>query len=375
MELIFLDRSTLGYKDHGFVDNEFELVVDLVVSQKSNFTVNKSDIKAVVGDIVVLRQSDYSYIGIIETIEVTDDKKTKVRSNDFKELFNVKVPIESYNGDLAGYLASVIRKHFINSFDNYQNLEYLSIEIKTSVEGTLTFDADNLMTITDLIELVSKSYGINLKYKVTFLRGRFTGIHIIIDSVSTGIKLNSDVACISELVISDSSEQVINKMIYYPKKENLTYKNTITYYLLTDGNITTTKTDNRRYKNVRFKCEYYSDKDYEQLETKARSSMISSNLNHSINFTLAMNNNIFHPLTDTFLGDYIKFYAHEKVYDTCITQIKFKNGFNSASITLGEFRNTLTDKIKILTKNMNSSIGNVSISSGRGVTDLDGGEF
>lgn len=374
MELIFLDRATLSYKDHGFVDNEFELVVDLVVTQKSNFQVNKINLKAEVGDVVVLRENNYSYIGIIETLEVSEDKRTKVQTNDFKELFNVKVPIKSFFGDLASFLADTIRTYFINSSDNYQNLSYLTIETRTSVTGNLSFDADNLMTISDLIELVSKSYGVNLKYQVSFLRGRFTGIHLIIDSVNTGIKLSGDVACIRDTVISDSDEQLTNKVIFYPKTENTSYKNTVEYFLLTDGNLSTNKTDPLRYKSVCFESEFYSDTEYEQLETKARSKMTTSTLDHSITFTLAMNNNIIHPLSDVFLGDFIEFFVNDKAYNTCITQIKFKNGFSEAYITLGEYRTKLTDKIKILTKSVNSSVGNVSI-SGSGITDIDGGVF
>ena len=61
MKLIFLDRITLKYKDNAYVSSEFEIVLDSVVKQKSNFTVNKEEIKASVGDIVVLKEGKLSY--------------------------------------------------------------------------------------------------------------------------------------------------------------------------------------------------------------------------------------------------------------------------------------------------------------------------
>ena len=45
--------------------SEFEIVLDSVVKQKSNFTVNKEEIKSSVGDIVVLKEGKLSYIGIV----------------------------------------------------------------------------------------------------------------------------------------------------------------------------------------------------------------------------------------------------------------------------------------------------------------------
>jgi len=374
MQLIFLDKSNLSYKDYGYVDDDFELVIDLVVSQKSNFNVNKTNINADIGDLVVLKECNYSYVGIIETINVGEDGRSQIQTNDFKELFNVKVPVESFSGDLVAYLSSIITRYFINSGDAIQDLSYLTITKETAVNGSLVFNDDNLMTVTELIELVSKSYAINIKYKVKFVRGRFSGIELIIYKATTGIKVKSNLASISDITVSDSDEQVTNKVIFYPKKENIEHKEVITYCLLTDGTITTNIFDENRYKKVSLLYSCYSDSDYETLETTARSEMVSSNLDHSITFTLASSNSIFKPLNNLFVGDYIEFFTDKKAYSTVITQIKYKSNFSQCFITLGEYRTRLTDKIKILTKNVNSSIGKVAISN-KGTTDLDGGEF
>ena len=147
MQLVFLDRSTLAYKDYAFIGKEFEIVIDLVVSQKSNFSINKEDINAKVGDIAVLKEKDFSYIGIIQSIIKNPDKTCKVQLLDFKELFNIKVPIESYTGDICNLLKDLIKKAFISNSDTKQNLRYLSIEAKASVEGSLVYDEDSLVNI------------------------------------------------------------------------------------------------------------------------------------------------------------------------------------------------------------------------------------
>ena len=57
MELIFLSRGSLKYKDHALITSDFELIVDLVVNQKSNFTLNKEKINSIMQDVAVI--ADY----------------------------------------------------------------------------------------------------------------------------------------------------------------------------------------------------------------------------------------------------------------------------------------------------------------------------
>ena len=49
-------------------------------------------------------------------------------------------------------------------------------------------------------------------------------------------------------------------------------------------------------------------------------------------------------------GDFIKFITPAKTYETMVTQITIKNSLSIASVTLGEYRGSLTDKIKLLSK-------------------------
>ena len=56
MKLLFLDRSTLQYKDNAFVTNQFELALDMVLIKRSTFKVNKTNINCTIGDIVVFKK-------------------------------------------------------------------------------------------------------------------------------------------------------------------------------------------------------------------------------------------------------------------------------------------------------------------------------
>lgn len=373
MQLIFLDRNTLIYKDYGYVDKVFEFNLDLVIIQKSSFMVNKGKLNASVGDIVVLKDALIQYIGIVERLEVSDKHQTSVSTLDFREIFSIDIPVQSFNGDIAFYLESLLIQHFNSSSDILQNLSYLSILKEANVQGELSFEPDKVLSLASVMELITKTYGLRLSTEVTYMRGRITGIIFRISEVNRGIKLKSNFMAIQDLVINDSSSQMINKLTYYPKVDNISYKNIVNYYLLTSGEISQDINHSLRYKSVRAKSFTYSDLDYPLLITKARSEMITSKLDHNITFRIRTDNDVVSPMSNMNLGDFVEFLHNDKTYDSIVTSIKFINGFHQAYITLGEYRTKLTEKIQLLNKNVNSAVSNISISTG--ITDLDGGEF
>ena len=373
MQLIFLDRNTLIYKDYGYVDKVFEISLDLVIIQKSAFMVNKGKLNASVGDIVVLKDASIQYIGIVERLEVSDKHQTSVSTLDFREIFSIDIPVQSFSGDIASYLESLLIQHFKSSSDILQNLSYLTILKEATIQGELSFEPDKVLSLASVMELITKTYGLCLSTEVTYIRGRITGIIFRISEVNRGIKLKSNFMAIQDLVINDSSSQMINKLIYYPKIDNISYKNIVNYYLLMSGEISQDIKHPLRYKSVRAKSFTYSDLDYPLLITKARSEMITSKLDHNITFSIRTDNEVVSPMVNMNLGDFVEFINNDKTYDSILTSIKFINGFYQAFITLGEYRTKLTEKIQLLNKNVNSAVSNISISTG--ITDLDGGEF
>jgi hypothetical protein len=206
---------------------------------------------------------------------------------------------------------------------------------------------------------------------VTYLRGRITGLVFRISEVSHGIKLKSNYAAIQDLVINDSSSQMTNKVVFYPKTENLLYKQAIAYFLLTSGEISTDLNHPLRYKNVSVKSLFYGDNDFPTLATKARGEMLSAQLDHNITFSIKTDNDVIKPLINLHLGDFVEFYHGNIVYDSVVTGIRFKDGFTQATIILGEYRIRLTEKIQLLNKSVNSAVSNISITN----SNMDGGEF
>lgn len=372
MQLLFLNRHTLQYKDNAYVSTEYEIVLDMVLIKHSSFKVNKTNILCDVGDIVVCKTGVFSYIGILETIEKNDDQTTLIKTLDFKDIFSIDVPVSSFQGDLVDFLYQLIIKHFKTNSDDLQNLVYLSVIKNTSVFGIIDYESNSITSMSKIFEYLSKNYSIGYKTKVLYLRGRITGIEFLIDKVDKGITLKSKHTSLLNVKTNDSTSQVTNKAIFYPRDDNETYQNIRTFYLLKNGEVTEDGLSDKRYEQVVLKSAIYTDKDFETLTLKAQALMTQSRLDHNITFTIDMNNKIIAPFKNINLGDYISFIHHGKSYDSLLTAIQFKNSIKYASMTLGEYRGKITEKIQLLkTQTAQSETKSVVIQK----TNIDGGEF
>src|SRR5690554_6046488 len=125
MELVILDRLNFSVKDNVRVANEFEILHDLIVTQRSTFKVDKKKINAKVGDYLYVKK-DGLYFGIIESF-IDENNYQLISCYDFKEIFKVEVIANNYDGNLADYIEGIIRSTFITNSDTRQNLSYLQI--------------------------------------------------------------------------------------------------------------------------------------------------------------------------------------------------------------------------------------------------------
>ena len=246
MELIILDRKSFAIKDHVSFSDNFEIKLDLVISQKSSIKLSAVKINGSIRDYIFIKSTSFEYLGMIESIDDEVDGLI-LGTTEFRETFDREVKVASFSGIIANYLELIIRNIFVVNSDNKENLSFLSISKETSKLGDLTFEADKVMTITEIIELISKSYGVNLKEEVVISNGQIVGVLLRIVNVSQGMKLKGDTLGAVDLAVNESSETSTNKVTFYPKEENTSHTDIKTYYLLTDGSITENPNHELRY--------------------------------------------------------------------------------------------------------------------------------
>ena len=89
MELIFLSEQDLTILDHAYATDDYDIIFDALVPQKSSFVVNKQVLNCGIGDLLITRDNGYGYVGIITAIEKDDKNRNKVKTKDFLSLFDV----------------------------------------------------------------------------------------------------------------------------------------------------------------------------------------------------------------------------------------------------------------------------------------------
>ena len=348
MHLIFLDEQDLSVLDYGYATDDFDIILDALVPQKSKFTVNKQSLKAKVGDLLIVKESGYPYVGIITSIKADDKNQTKVETKDFLSLLDVDVPLPtSFSGNSAQFIVNLINNTFKYSGDTYQNVSYLETSVEVVKNCSLTYEADTKENILDLVEEFSKTYGIRLEYEVVLANGKFSKIKIKVVSAKIGITMKSTLGNITDLNVNDTNEVSLNKVYYIPKAENTQHTSQVIYYLTNDGQVVTTAPALKRIHKVKMKYEFYSDKDYSSLLTRATKALIDSSLEHTITFNFSFITNQIEALNDLKVGAIVVFITESKTYETIVSKMEFKGTFNVAKVTLGEYRLSLTDKLKL----------------------------
>ena len=159
--------------------------------------------------------------------------------------------------------------------------------------------------------------------------------------------MKSTLGTITELNVNDTNEISLNKVYYIPKAENTQHTSQVIYYLTNDGQVVTTAPALKRIHKVKMKYEFYSDKDYASLLTKATKALVDSSLEHTITFNFSFLTNKVEALKDLKVGAIVVFITENKTYETIVSKMEFKGTFNVAKVTLGEYRLSLTDKLKL----------------------------
>jgi hypothetical protein len=345
MNLLIYDFKDFSLKEQLSIAN-FEIVLDTVITQTSTFIVNHSVVSAVINDIVILHERSFFYIGIIKEID-SSGITNKISCYEFKEILNKEVIEHSFNGNIGTHLMTLILNTLVRNSDSLQNLPYLKVSNKVSIEDNIVIEKLEVDTISSILKRLNKKYGIYIDTRLGFNNdnvqsGTITHIKLVITYVMNSTKLRSDLNLIRNLEVNIDKEALVNKIIFH----NDGVTNPTTYYLTIDNLVTTNPSITERILPVNYKYVSFSEND--DLYLKAEEELIKSEYNHYISFDIKTPNNIFEPRVNVSLGDEIEFIHKGVTYKTILSQIRYKDSLSECSIILGEHRVNLTDKLKLI---------------------------
>lgn len=331
----FLDKSDLEIKDVIEFEN-YEYVIDEETNKNTIFEVMKK-INANNDDIVVLqRNENIDYIGIIKDIENEDGEiKRKITLEYISNIFDRNIILENESlissTGIEDFIAKEIYDNFTNSDDTLLNINWLDVEVKTHTKITKSVDNNNgIYNFHTFVTNCSQNYNIILDFSYVNKRIKLT----IYKQESETQLIDTTVPDISNYT-EKFETSVIAKVIV--KTDTDVQK----WYLLSDRTTTQDK-DNTDRASGEVETVYTSKS--EDAKQTALDKFKSNTYNHYISFDINRNSKLF-DVSKLKIGTPINVRTNNNVIlNTYISAITDK-GNNFINITCGNMRINFIDKL------------------------------
>lgn len=345
MNLLIYSRENLTFKENLPIES-FEVTLDTLINSESSFVIAGGSGSASQEDIAILHEERFFYIGIVSKIS-SEGIKTKINTVHFNAVLEAEFVTRTFLRGLYGnHIKTIITETLINSDDPLQNMSYLEVANESTAQGSIVVFKPEVTTIAEFIKELNVSKGLRIETRLGIVEGKITHLKMVVVPTIKTMKLRYDLALLRNLSINEDGGSPLNKVILYG--EDLA---TLSYYLLSNGNVTADANHALRIKPVNYSyVEYQSD---DTPLTVAKKELIKDRFLHAITFDVALDNQIFAPFNNVFLGDEIVFITETKMIPTVVSQMTFKNTLKQCSIILGEHRMKLTEKLKMIERRKN----------------------
>ena len=222
MKVIILDKKTYEFKEELDISKDYQIVLDIVLNQNKYFVTNHTKSISSIGDIIILHERSFFYIGVITNIELTDFGEIKLTSIDYISSLDFEINALEFNGNIGDELIRYIKEEYVENHDEHQNRPFLRLLNELDIVGKITVEDNKLTKFSDFLRDVYKQYKIRLEARLGILNGVITHLKIVtIDSRNEHI-LSSNFPMIRGLNISDNKEVNLNKITFIPNTDNVT---------------------------------------------------------------------------------------------------------------------------------------------------------
>ena len=228
------DRHTFAIKHHATALN-YDMTVQSIYDEVSEFKIRGNESSAKAGDFFFAD----GFFGIIK--EVDKDRETlDITCNDIDTLFARDIPDDpgTVGGNIEGYIKSLIDKYYVNLSDAVYATPFLTVVASTSTVGSALPDVENgVWNVKSYLSKVRRLYNIHTSYSVVngglvmrlFHRDRQT--HKVFLDLSD-----------YEVLEESFAHEAIGKITTIAEDAGARQD----WYLLTDGTVTNTYTDENR---------------------------------------------------------------------------------------------------------------------------------
>lgn len=259
MKIMIFDKLHFEFKEELSISSDYQIILDVVINQNCYFVTNNNRTKAIVGDIIILHERSFFYIGSVSSIETTDIGQIKINSMDYLSSIDFDLRVSKFTGNIGNELIRYLRTEYSDNIDSYQNKPFLKFENQVLIEGNIQASSDDLVKFSDIYKDIYKQYKIRLHVRLGIVNGMITHIKIVTVDATKEHVLSSNFPMIRGLIINDNLTPRLNKMTFVPSIENIRHTSVQSFYLLDDGSITTERNAPGRLYDVIEQKRLYKD--------------------------------------------------------------------------------------------------------------------
>ena len=343
------------YTFRGFAPIERpSIAVDYLTLDKT--TLSAVSIEAQKGDFVVVSDQYGAsvYQGIIDDVEKDTTGSVTITALPLMSLFDTDVYFtRSESSQIETFIAGIITSNFISSGDSLQNVIGMTVETTSSTTGALNLK-DNIHSFFEIVTKSLTAYGIAVNLELNVQKKTLA---VTVGKVTDTATIEANLKAITEknIILGDSYGE-LNKVTIYNKADEA---QTVTYYLHTDGSVSTENTD--RVTPVFFAAKFLdTEEDFGTAAyQKAYETLAPSTYNNLIELTTAKDSAVLD--TSMKMGTEVLVIDGDKSYKSILTGYSITG--NLVKMTFGVVRADLT-KILILERRQTSdSSGSASVAS------------
>lgn len=307
-------------------------------------------IRAEEGDYIRIKGFGMEYVGMVES-DGSKDKTKEIRYKPMLSILDVNAHFSEKTQEqtLEEWIGGIIRELYVDTEDEYQKMNGLSVVIRTETQGSYTTE-ENIANLYQMATDLFIRYGIVIRFEMDIQKKEI--LCIVEKNQKEERHIEADLPNIlSSNFVIKQAEKVVNKLTVYNRLDE-TQKES--YYLLESGEISKEKEAAGRIIPVVFDSEFieyqeggeqtFSDKAYEV----ATSRMALPEYNNLIELEVKNEDSLVKPV-DMDVGQQMTIIHEGKAYRSILTGKKIGK---STVLVFGTVRLELTKKLKMRLKEL-----------------------
>ena len=294
-------------------------------------------------DFILLHDGGLVYQGIISEIENADGHNAyTITAVEMPRLFDRKVILAGENLLATGiedFIADQIRRNFIESEDSLLNIDYLTVTASSHTPvAAMPETSDGIYNLCTYLGNALTNYGIFIDFVFSP-----DGLNVVIEKKEQS-QLDIDTSHSYIVNLEESYDvQVLAKLTVLWQQEEGSAVKTRHFFLKTDKTITENMNDPDRAKGS-VDVITSTAKTEEELIQAAHDSFKSNAYQHKIGFDVIPSRML--PASDLYVGHTCRVKTGIGIKDSIITAIEQSKSTTAISVTLGQMKVTLIEKLK-----------------------------